>query len=107
MTRKKQETRTLNVTSRLGVLNDHMPLEDLEAMLVQIREREDFKDHVGVGVRLDFEQGYYDDIEVQCYIEGSRPETDEEVAMREKSENHRQTLELEQLRRRIAYLEGK
>ena len=79
MAREPQKT---TVTVTLALLDKYMSLDDLLKTLNGLQERIAAEGIHDVYLALDYERGYYDDVDVTAKIEGKRTETDEEFSMR-------------------------
>ena len=72
------------VTVVLGTLSGYEMIVDIEEIIDQAKRRASEEQIDGLRLYLDTQRGYYDDVNVTIQIVGSRPETDEEWALRVK-----------------------
>lgn len=66
------------VTVRMALIDNYTQLANLEKMISEVRKRADIENITDVYIKCEASRGYYDDIDVEVFIEGRRKETDEE-----------------------------
>lgn len=81
MTAKKKVDRR-NVAVTVGLIEEHMNLEQIEHVISEARRRVMDENLESLNIHWERERGYYDDISVSITLTAYRPETDEEMNLR-------------------------
>lgn len=91
------------VTVRMALIDNYTQLANLEKMISEVRKRADIENITDVYIKCEASRGYYDDIDVEVFIEGRRKETDEEYRMRlaDEARQREQRVDYERLKKKF------